>query len=410
MGSNAKPGLTVEEQVNAVGHELSSSFRALFQEAGTDPAVPQNLTRSFGTNAVFSHRLSSALRKVDPLATMLQIPGPQPLRQFIQKAEKKGVAPEIIEKASRATDDFEHLIRHVAGDRSNLDVMVGAWLPDARTRYELAAKQSAYRGMCQLRGIAADVEYTTVFFHAGSHPDFFDSVILRGMLGFRRIRPGVRYTLPIRQFGRHAQHPIVEASLDDVHLSENPRGMILDQFCSDSLQPVQFKQVGGGTVLTWDWADSAGIPSSCDLVFANLRRNVCRRHILPDSDRLVTASAQTISVPTRVMYCDLLLGEGVYPGWIPNIRTVEIGQGGIPDPQDELSDCSILDTSESIDPLGVGIGRFRAEDIPNYTQILEHACQRLGWDPASFRGYRTRIEYPIFGTAIQSIFPLASKP
>lgn len=408
MHSNASQ--TVEEQVHAVGHRLSSSFRSLLQEAGVDPASPRNLTQHFGTNAVFSHRLSSALRKGDPLAAMLQLPGPQPLRQFIRKAERKGLASEALKEAHRATDEFEHLIRDVAGDRSNLDVMVGAWLPDERTRYELAAKQSAYRGLCQLKGVATDVAYTAVFFHPGSDPDMHDTAIIRGLLGFRRVRPGVRYTQPIRQYGRHMQQAFVEASLDDVPLSDDPSGMVLDRFSTRSPERVRFEPVDGGTVLTWDWASSVGLPSSCDLVFANLRRNGARRHVLPESDRRIAASVQAVSLPIRVMVFDILLADGAYPGWTPNVRVVEIGSGGVPDPQDQLSGYTVLDTSESIEPMGVGINRFRAGDIPNYLEVLQYTCDRLGWDPGAFRGYRARIEYPIYGTAIQSVFPLSPKP
>jgi hypothetical protein len=29
--------------------------------------------------------------------------------------------------------------------------------------------------------------------------------------------------------------------------------------------------------------------------------------------------------------------------------------------------------------------------------MLLHLCERFGWDPARFRGYRTRIQYPVYG-------------
>jgi hypothetical protein len=43
------------------------------------------------------------------------------------------------------------------------------------------------------------------------------------------------------------------------------------------------------------------------------------------------------------------------------------------------------------------MSRFSAIEFPRYGDALLHLADRFGWDPQRFRGYRTRIRYPVFG-------------
>jgi hypothetical protein len=35
---------------------------------------------------------------------------------------------------------------------------------------------------------------------------------------------------------------------------------------------------------------------------------------------------------------------------------------------------------------------------------MDHTFASLGWDAAKFRGYRCRIEYPIYGSQVTMVF------
>jgi len=407
----ASTNISVEKQINTIGCDLSESFRALFQQADTDPTIPQNLTKDFGTNSVFSHRLSTALRKVDPLATMLQIPGPQPLRRVLETAKKRGVKDDCLARASDAIDSFEHLIRHVAGDRSGLDLIIGAMLPDASSRHELAAKQLVYRGMRQLKGVAADVQLETSILYPSDDPMRLNNVLLYGFMGYRCLRPGATHGLPFHSLINCPDQDVVACSLEGVPLRDNPRGLVVDRFCSHSPDKMQFTEIGDNTLGSWDWDSAVGIPSSCDLLFAELRRGVQRRYLVPEENaRPYIWVAPGISIPTKVIVADVLLAPGVIPDWNPDIRVIELGQRGAPSANDPTRDRDVFQVSERVEPLGTGVERFRAEDIPGYTDMLGHVCEKLGQDPAGFRGYRVRMEYPIFGTELQFRFKLPLAP
>lgn len=46
----------------------------------------------------------------------------------------------------------------------------------------------------------------------------------------------------------------------------------------------------------------------------------------------------------------------------------------------------------------------RSADVPRYDEIVRHVFEELDWDPARFRGYRCRIDYPIYGSQVTMVF------
>jgi hypothetical protein len=53
-----------------------------------------------------------------------------------------------------------------------------------------------------------------------------------------------------------------------------------------------------------------------------------------------------------------------------------------------------------VESLGTGVSRCRSSDIGRYSELLRTVCDKLGWDGRSFRGYRCRIDYPLYGTQV----------
>ena len=102
--------------------------------------------------------------------------------------------------------------------------------------------------------------------------------------------------------------------------------------------------------------------------------------------------------------------EDAYPNWEPNVRVLELGPLGYADVNDESRDVDVLDVVETVQPLGSGIERFRCEQIPRYCELLQYVCDRCGWDPQRFRGYRCQVDYPIVGSQLQFAFPVPIGP
>lgn len=69
-----------------------------------------------------------------------------------------------------------------------------------------------------------------------------------------------------------------------------------------------------------------------------------------------------------------------------------------------------MDAHESVEFLGRDLRTVYAQEIPRYTDILRHLCDEFALDPDEFRGYRTRIQYPVYGWQICMTFEQPRPP
>jgi hypothetical protein len=94
----------------------------------------------------------------------------------------------------------------------------------------------------------------------------------------------------------------------------------------------------------------------------------------------------------------------VNPGQEPELILYDTAIDGIADVNDRARDVDRLDMSESIDLLGNGLSRAEIAENPRYLELVERVHSARGWNPADFRGFRTRIEYPLYGSQIVMAF------
>ena len=59
---------------------------------------------------------------------------------------------------------------------------------------------------------------------------------------------------------------------------------------------------------------------------------------------------------------------------------------------------------ETIQYLGAQSARFRATEVGCYNDMVRSVCSKLSWDSERFRGFRCRVEYPVFGAQVSMIF------
>lgn len=398
----------VLERINRVGQDLEASFNGLLDALPGLPHANKDRADFLGVNQMLMHRLSTAIRRRDPLSTAHLIPGPEPLRRVVRASAGRGAPPSFVAAAEQSIARFEHLIKQVAGDRTALDAIISSSLPDARERFETEAKQNAYRGVRQIKGVAADVSFFTVLLHPSEHdPHRDDFIAVTGFLGLRCIRPNVTLKLGVKC---GVSNPNAAARRLDGELISEPHDVFLQRYCTDNPVRVKLFEKGVDTVYALDWERSVGLESAKDIVMAELRIAAPRRWRAPDDPAPYTGVADDIKVPTRMYIFDLILHETVYPDWQPAVRILETGFAGYANPNDPTRDLDELDLITRIESLGRGIDNFRAEEIPRYTELLNEACDARGWNPGEFRGYRVRIQYPLHGSQVQCRFLLPIKP
>lgn len=397
----------LELRINQAGEDLLNGFvRVLGQIPGGD-AGPQRLAKELGIDKVLASRMLKAVRAPDAMSVVHRVPGPEPMRRVLRASGKLGVSSKDLSSASAAVDRFESLIRSEIGDRSALEAILSAWVPEARREFELRRKQSAFRAMSQLKGAQADVyAEAAIFYPSASDDEHLDVVWIKSVIGLHRLRPGmsVKFTSHRQVEGQRVRQTYTLAG-------ERVDGMdsaTLGNYCSTPTPRLDAHQ--GGEVMHYLLkADAFGASSSIDLVTCEVNRAEIPRFIPRERNRKAWASSD-INIPSRRMQFDVLMHKDLYTGSFPELRIYDTAIGGQADINDPSRDVDQLDLLESIDNLGTGLGRFGSSHVPRYRQMLEEVCSTLGFDGDALRGYRVSSDYPIYGSQTAMVFKTQDRP
>lgn len=391
----------LEIRIVSTGEGLLAGLAGVLEAMPDPPRGPQALAKRLGIDKVLASRVLAAVRSGDPLFVVHRSPGPEPLRRTIDAAGKQGVDRGVVAAAREAVDAFERLIRDEVGDRSSLDAILAAWLPEARREFELRRKQSAFKAMSHLRGaMARTIMGTVLLAPSGSDPDRLDVVWLNGMFGIVRLRPRAGVKVVTRRLAREAgaRHPETlggEPVEDVAHAT-------LAGFSSTPPPAFTVERVGESVHYSLA-GELYGPRSAVDLVMAEVNRAEMRRSVPAGSGRKGYVFAE-VSTPAEVLQLDVFLHRDVYPGASPSVRVYDTSFEGVADANNPARDIDVLDVLESAEPLGEGVGSARSGDVPRYQELVRHAMGELGWVEGAFRGYRCRVEYPIYGSQVAMLF------
>lgn len=391
--------LDLEARISEVGHALGASLNALLDDLPDGRSGPQRLAQSLGLDKVLASRLLKAARAKDPMAVAFHLPGPEPMRRFLRAAAKKGGNEVLVETSGEAIDSFQDLIREEIGDRSSLDTIISAWLPDARTEFELRRKQALYKSMSQLKGASVDTTLATVFLHPSDVEGRIDLVWVLGLLGVRRLRPGAAIKLSSRRQIQEDGSVRRPTTLDG-RAVEDLQSLRLDAFCDAPPARLDVRRVGD--VVHYLLAEGGyGKRHVHDLLLAELNRGEMPSTPAPGRRGYVFAEVTT---PSKSLLFDVLVHEDLYPGLSPELLLYDTSSDGVVDANDPTREIDRLDLAESIAPLGRGRQRLRVPDLPAYMELVTHVEESLGWRLDDFRTFRCRIEYPLHGAQVVAAF------
>jgi hypothetical protein len=281
--------------------------------------------------------------------------------------------------------------------------MISGWLPDAREKVELLAKQSVFRGMSQILGTSCDMEhYAAVLYPNALDPHRADQLWLAVTRGFRRVRPG----LLVKYETVYSTTPMQTVAGDPV---EGPQGLLLEPFCSKPLPNMRATHLGNRAEFAIS-VEGVGPQSAVNLAHAIVLLGKKELHRMASEPVRKTAISVGVTMPSRSFIFDLLLHEDVYPGQQPTLHLYRTGVRGVADPNDRSFDIDQLEIIESIQPLGRGIAGLRATENPEYLEMLRHVLSLRHWDHRRLRGYRCRIEFPIYHSQVMFGLDLPAGP
>ena len=346
----------LEDRITSVGQRLGDSLDVVLAAIPGAPHRPQMLARTLGVDKVLTSRLLKAARNRDPMAVVHLVPGSEPMRRVLRAARRIGVDAAAIDPALAAVDDFEQLIQTEAGDRSALDAMISAWLPEAREQLEVRRKQAADRAMSELKGGRTDVNLATVILNPSEDGEHIDIVWIMGLFGVRRLRPRSPVKFATRRFTDQSS-PRRPSTLEGAPIDGMSNGVPLDRFCDAAPAMIDVSRAGEATHYTLG-GDDFGPHAEVDLVLAEVNLAEVPRYVPRELGRKGYVFAE-IGLPSRVLLFDVLVHDDVYPRSDPNLVIYDTVLDGVADVNDPSRDLDRLDLLESITPIGRGTTHVR---------------------------------------------------
>lgn len=391
--AGAGPEIGVEERIRVVGTELSASLGDLISSLPGAPHRPTQLARDLGVNRAVASRVLGATSKKDPLDCIHHIPGPEPLRKLVRASKNLGISSEQLDRAMQAIDSFDHLIRSEAGTRPALDALISSHLPGARERFELASKYSVFKGLSQLKGVQAETWLGTAIVGPSSdNPDKHDLTWINGAVAMQRLRPGVTARFSYR--ARRSPEELAKEPTPAPSLGLFP----LDEFCSNP--PAKLKAWSVGETVHYVLPDDLlGPQDLVDMFVVDHHPAALERHSVGKDLRLTSLFVEP-AMPVANLVFDVLLHEDAFPGSMPELIVYDTSHDGLPDANDSTRDIDRVSLLQNIELLGQDMRDLRADNVPTYSAMLGKLCDRFGWDPSAFRGYRASISYPVYGWQI----------
>lgn len=362
---------------------------------------PAEFQRVLKLDRSLSSRILRAIQLQDPLATLHRLPGPHGVRLLLKAAAKELDDKSLIERAESHLLALEHLVGSEVGDWKELAAALSGWLPDVREPFESANRQGAYKAMSNVRGIAAETELSVTLLHPSrSDPNWVDRACITGLLRMKRLRPGA----PMGLLHGHSVAPPPNRqrlSLDG-QLIDRENGPGLLRAFSTSPTPRFDVLIDGNTVHYLLQEDGVGLNSMVDLLFADVTRDryPANRSVSPQP----ATPGAVIDIPTKVLIVDVLLHEDVWRGVEPELRLYDTAGRGLANPMDATRKMDRRDVLETVQDMGGQLSRFRTPEVARYVDMVQHVCDKLDWDARGFRGFRCRIEYPVYGYQIAMMF------
>lgn len=407
------PASDLEARVATLGRKLSVQISRVVEALPGEPQGPVLVAKVVGVDKVLTSRLLRAAASRDPVAAVQLLPGPDPLRNFANCAGKKGVPTPLVNDFVESVNDFEEMIRTEAGSRSGFDAILASWLPEARGEFELRRKQSIFRAMSELKGKSALLNLATAMLHPSADGEHLDIVWVFAYVGLRRLRPGVVLKFATRRVETPHGDGIQRAprrprTLDGEEV-EGLDGLLLEELCSTPKPEVHVHRAGDRVHYTIGNPALFGPRSSIDLAFAevNLRELPRYMPIEPRRKRFVYTD---VSTPVELMVFDALIHEDILGGTDPSLLLYDTTGRGIADINDRSRDVDRLDLMETLSPLGRGVDSCRVGELPGYVKLLKQVCAKLGWEERTMRAFRSRIDYPLYGSQVALAYEAQAKP
>lgn len=392
-----------EPHCRAAFEELRAALIELYASVGADPARPQDVARRFRVNKTLTWNISKVVASSDPITTLPNVPGPSSLKRLLQAVQREGATPTAVNNVRTAIDYLDKVVQHHAGDRATLELIIDGISPNNGDILERSRKL-AFRGNSGLWGVQAKTRLMTAMMApSATDPDLIDMAIIRGFIGFRRLRSDVRWPIfQLRGWGDETSHMTRRwRSLEcpDEEMNGLPLLRRFSNVGPDDVEEVMTSK-GADYILK---PGPVGNTGAIDCFIGDCEQSAVSKYCT-EQDSTGEFGA-TISTPTEELIFDLIVHETLSFALKPEVRAF----GGIfmERSEDAISAGALpIPVPQHVVPLPGSPPVVATARVPQYTEIVNFAYERMQWKANEFRGCRLNLSCPPMGSTILLRFKL----
>ncbi len=369
--------------------ELRGQLQPLLARLAGTPARGVRLTRGIGLDKSLASRLVQACRAGSDAEFLHAVPSPTGLRILCDKAQ--GQAPAAGLKAlGRTIDRFEALLDTLPGGRQGLDAHIGAQAPVAHERREQVARQAAFKATSFLFGHFCDTLVSSLFVSPSADGRSIDVLEIHRRIGLQRVVPGTPLPLLSVQLLGPAEGAAT-ARMADIEGRSDARGAA--QFVIDGGDGLALQRVHEGALTTFViGADTATLPPRLSTAL----RVYGAAPVEPGAPYR-TLRNYMLHTPCRCVVREVFVAAGLWPDAQAELGHYLPGPSGTPAVQIDpaLPSLRRVNLVARIEQLPAGEAGWALAEAPDHAALLAGALRRAGLPTEGWRGWRSRMPYPV---------------
>jgi hypothetical protein len=399
------PPPTIHTHARAVARAVRGTFSELLLAVGANPQAPQSISRQLGLNKNLAWKIAKIVQADDPIVALEQMPGSAGIAIFLRSLHRAGADAKLLETAREAVQEYERLIEIHSGDRSTLEMMGSDLSTNGRQQRDEHHRKLLFQGASYVWGAQARVILKVGVVGPGSEAGLLDFASLNALVDFRRLRPDTTWVMATRHSDNDDGSRMATSASEciDPRFTDVDMPPFMAEFCSQPLPPL--RRVVDGAWTRFELCEGpVGNTGALTCAMGAIQRRI--PYYRSETNEWGVHMAKC-DVPAELMVLDAYFHHDFAFAIPPEPRLYSELGASLPEPARERYR---LPLNESLQDLGLGPLPPATPEVPRYSQMIHTMFERMRWNPAEFHGFRMKIVYPAYPTAIVLRYRLPEAP
>ncbi len=390
-----------EEHYKDSVYRLRGALIEAYQAVGADSDSPREAARTLNIDKNLTWKLGRIINEEAIERVAGSIPGASAVQKVVDAFAHAGVNAQLIDAVQHAFDAFDQMVEIHTGDREALNLLLDSMAMSGSEQL-VKSRKLAFKGNSGIWGAQARVRlHTSIIAPNEDRPEILDYAQIGGYSDLQRLRPNGAWPLfRMRYFNDDGvSHTNRMSSLIDEYDAQVPH--LLPGFSMGENPSVTTKQIASGLVYELS-GGPVGRTSQCSLYYGFSDAGSLSRY--RDEHNELGEVLCLVNIPIETVMMDMLVHRDFASQIDPEIVVYGRASGDLNE-HEQRDPRYQLPVSESLRFLGQN-PILATPHIPRYTDMVELAFARCGFDPKDFVAWRLVIPYPPMTSTIAIRFTL----